>query len=308
MTLSVLKADSLTVRPEDIVSRLGGRVRIFSIDGSHTPIHTASDLHLAASVLTPGGVVIVDDIFNPDWPGVLAGVNAFFDAGRCGDLVPIVATDNKLILCHENHRQRYLAGILEILRFLQGDVAMRELRDVEVVGQPFPSLDLLLGSSDHARAFGRPLIRAMRFTSKEHPSYRLGCGWSSPEPWGTWTDGAEASLLIRLDSAESGPLMIEAWAQGFVRAGQPRLKVGLRTDGRDTGVWLFDRDDSPRLQHLRVAARKAPISALSLDLHIEAPRSPKELGLSERPSPSRPWSARHEDSGRRPPQRAACVQ
>lgn len=50
------------------------KIRIFSIDGCHTADATVSDLHVASDSLHPNGVVIVDDVFNPDWPGVVSGI------------------------------------------------------------------------------------------------------------------------------------------------------------------------------------------------------------------------------------------
>ena len=39
-----------------------------------------SDLRFAEEVLVNGGVVFVDDVFNPEWPGVVEGVPAFLRA------------------------------------------------------------------------------------------------------------------------------------------------------------------------------------------------------------------------------------
>ena len=194
--VEILKADSLTVRPEEILARAGGPVRIFSVDGSHTALHTESDVRLAASVLAPGGVIVVDDIFNPEWPGVLAGMDNLFRATDRHGLVPIIAADNKLVLCAESARASYWAGLHDYLRAVQGAVGTRRLWGFEVIDQPFPWIDLCLGEASHARAFGRPLLRAMRFTAGIHPAYRFGAGWSHPESWGTWTDGPEARLTL----------------------------------------------------------------------------------------------------------------
>ncbi len=179
------QADSMTVQPKEVMELLGGPVRIFSVDGCHTPEHTANDMRLAASVLAPGGIVVVDDIFNPEWPGVLAGVEDFLRAGDRPSLVPIIAADNKLILCQDDFRERYRVGLGGFLAQIQGEVGTRSLFGFEVIDQPFPELDMFLDPESHARALGRPLLRAMRFTASEPPAYRFGPGWSSPESWGT---------------------------------------------------------------------------------------------------------------------------
>ena len=52
-------------------------VQVFSVDGCHTYECTLSDLHLAFQTIAPNGVVILDDHFNPSWPGVSTGLGAF---------------------------------------------------------------------------------------------------------------------------------------------------------------------------------------------------------------------------------------
>ena len=49
-------------------------VRLFSIDGCHTSEATVKDLRIASETLHEKGVVILDDVFNPDWPGVVTGL------------------------------------------------------------------------------------------------------------------------------------------------------------------------------------------------------------------------------------------
>ena len=52
-----------------------------------------SDLRFAEEVLVNGGVVFVDDVFNPEWPGVVEGVAAFLRA------VPANARAGAVRLC-----------------------------------------------------------------------------------------------------------------------------------------------------------------------------------------------------------------
>jgi hypothetical protein len=92
----VLKADSLTVTSDDILSRVG-RVRIFSVDGGHLYRHVAHDLPLALSTLSPGGVIVVDDFCNSEWPEVTFATYDFMRA-QAGKIVPAILTRNKLYL------------------------------------------------------------------------------------------------------------------------------------------------------------------------------------------------------------------
>ena len=92
----VLKANSLTLTSDDILSRVGS-VRIFSVDGGHLYHHVAHDLPLALSALAPGGVIVVDDFCNAEWPDVTSATYDFVRAQE-GKIVPAILTRNKLYL------------------------------------------------------------------------------------------------------------------------------------------------------------------------------------------------------------------
>jgi hypothetical protein len=92
----VQKADSLTLASDDVLSRVG-KVRIFSIDGGHLYHHVAHDLALAFSTLARGGVIIVDDFCNSEWPEVTSATYDFVRA-QGGEIAPAILTRNKLYL------------------------------------------------------------------------------------------------------------------------------------------------------------------------------------------------------------------
>ena len=68
------QGDSTRLVHEPHVRSAVAPCRLFSLDGGHTAEHTASDLRFAEQVVVNGGVVFVDDILNPEWPGVINGV------------------------------------------------------------------------------------------------------------------------------------------------------------------------------------------------------------------------------------------
>jgi hypothetical protein len=89
-------ANSLELTPEAILERAGGRPRLFSVDGGHTADITANDLRLAAAVLAPGGLLILDDAYNEAWPTVAEGMFRVFFEGQV-PLVPVATGGNKTI-------------------------------------------------------------------------------------------------------------------------------------------------------------------------------------------------------------------
>lgn len=92
--VDVIAKSSLEVYPKDILS-LCGKARLLSIDGGHTERCTMNDLLLAEATLADQGVLIVDDYFNPEWPGVSTAVSKYLSAPSSG-LRPFAISPGKV--------------------------------------------------------------------------------------------------------------------------------------------------------------------------------------------------------------------
>ena|ERR1700722_9312703 len=88
-----------------------GSLRFLSIDGGHTAEHTISDLKLANQLISNEGVVILDDILNGHWLGVIEGATHFL-LGR-PTLVPFALGQNKLYLCKLSFQKYYFNVLSE---------------------------------------------------------------------------------------------------------------------------------------------------------------------------------------------------
>jgi hypothetical protein len=130
----VLKADSLTLTSDDILSRVG-KVRVFSVDGGHLYHHVAHDLPLAFATLAPGGVILLDDFCNSEWPEVTSATYDFVRAQE-GEIVPAILTRNKLYLAAPDIASAY--GEFAT-RFAASEKQM-SLGLVEVMGRVVPYL------------------------------------------------------------------------------------------------------------------------------------------------------------------------
>ena len=75
---------------------LGEAFSFCHIDGGHTARETCEDLDLCSRILLPGGLVALDDYFNPAFPGVCEGAIKFW-LGHDGVLIPIAAGFNKVL-------------------------------------------------------------------------------------------------------------------------------------------------------------------------------------------------------------------
>jgi hypothetical protein len=105
----------------------------------------------------------------------------------------------------------------------------------------------------------------------------LYAGWSGPEPWGTWTEGDKATILIPLPkSGAVRAITLEMTAY----AGSSRTQ-GLRISHDGNLLW------QGRLPGGKTSAIRVPLESITatsgvvqLDLHIERPQSPKANGES----------------------------
>ena len=101
----IIQGDS-TDHALDLLSRLGkASLRFISIDGGHTPEHTVCDLSLANQLINNQGVVILDDILNYHWMGVIEGLGNFLDSKPT--LVPFAIGHNKLFLSKLSYQAYY---------------------------------------------------------------------------------------------------------------------------------------------------------------------------------------------------------
>ena len=190
--IEIIQSDSKLVSPERILAAGRGRpVRIFSVDGSHTMEHTLSDLKQASTILSDGGVIILDDIYSQDWPGVQEGFHHFMS--ESGTVAPLALGDNKLFLCKRyDHREMLAVFKVELRPYYL------TCKDVVVWGGDAVSMSL----QPPEYVFSEDLkpSKNVFYLCKEAVSLRcsLRSGWSYPESNGTWTVGNHAVAEMQL--------------------------------------------------------------------------------------------------------------
>ncbi len=107
------KADSRTMKPEDVLAKLGGeRVRLFHIDGEHSRHALSRDLELATAVLAPEGMIVLDDMLHPGYPTLMVAVQHYLEAHP--EMCPLAIIDRetivaatKFVLCRRDWFKRY---------------------------------------------------------------------------------------------------------------------------------------------------------------------------------------------------------
>jgi hypothetical protein len=94
--LKVIASPSTRVTPH----QLGGGFSFCHIDGGHSDVETYSDLALCTEISVPGGLIGLDDYFNPTFPGVSEGTVRFMEENP-GELRPLAVGYNKVLFQRE---------------------------------------------------------------------------------------------------------------------------------------------------------------------------------------------------------------
>ena len=102
------QGNSMELTGADLVRLAEGPLRFVSVDGGHTAQTTAHDLAAADMALAEGGIIVLDDAFNEQWPGVAEGLHRHF--ARRPNLVPFAIGANKTYFCRPSHRDAYRAA------------------------------------------------------------------------------------------------------------------------------------------------------------------------------------------------------
>lgn len=254
----ILKKDSLLLTPEDFDNR---QIRIFSVDGSHTAEHTESDLSFATRMLARGGVVILDDFYNQEWPGVQEGFYSFMS--HCCDRFAAVAYgDNKMIISSREDQPKLLEFFKNfILRFASFS------KPVVVHGNEA----LCISMKPAPEVFDRTNVslRPDSLPTAEAP-FHLGRGWGAMEPLGVWSIGPRAELVLDLNGS---PRSLTLSISPFLPAGRISRHIDVWLGGRLVAARdLLGREDVV----IELPPDMGSHAALAFD--IEHPDRPADFG------------------------------
>lgn len=129
-----LEIDSLQVNCSEVGEKQFG---IISIDGCHTEYHTINDLRVAQQLMAPTSVVILDDILNQDWMGVISGASKFFSTST--ELTPFAVGFNKLFCCPKSINAQVQNTVMNDHAVLK-TIGVIPRKKTEFVGYPIISL------------------------------------------------------------------------------------------------------------------------------------------------------------------------
>lgn len=105
--VAIIEGDSTKRTADDYRAAVGGGFRLFHVDGGHTAAIAKHDMAQAAEALVDGGVIILDDYFHEQWPGVSDGVRELFAEQPGIDLAPFAIGGNKVFFAQRAWAPKY---------------------------------------------------------------------------------------------------------------------------------------------------------------------------------------------------------
>jgi hypothetical protein len=138
----VVQRDTTSFSVVEIIELFGNRgVKFFSVDAGHTIQHAFNDLQLVQEVLSPGGIVALDDYMSVHWPGVTEGFYHFMHSGN-RRLRPFLYFQNKLFLTTISEHQSWLQQFRIAIEAICGDeIRTDRWKTVEIAGAQCLSFD-----------------------------------------------------------------------------------------------------------------------------------------------------------------------
>jgi hypothetical protein len=111
-----LAADSMGLSAATLRGHMASDgLRLFSVDGGHNIEHVLNDLSLAQDLVSPGGIVFLDDFFGRCWPSVTEGTFRYFDSHN-RRLAPFLIHENKLMLTTYSEHRNTLDALHDFMR------------------------------------------------------------------------------------------------------------------------------------------------------------------------------------------------
>jgi hypothetical protein len=273
--VNIIQKNSLELTRADLSADNESIIRLFSVDGSHTAEHTFSDLRISSNLLSQEGLIILDDFYNPDWPGVQEGFHRFLRESS-EDIAPIAYGNNKLFLCHKNCYNDYLAFVENDLRPYLTHYKQVRIGNFRVAHIRLPDPELVLS---------RDLSLAQDVLSLRQPAFSarvtLENGWSTPTPGGIWTVGPSAELRLELREIPAGEARLVIGLEPFLHARRASRELSVNVNSRYLGKFLFEKSGPGRLE---VPLPPGLLAATCrIQFGIEEPERPSEtLGTTDK--------------------------
>jgi hypothetical protein len=110
----------------------------------------------------------------------------------------------------------------------------------------------------------------------------LGEGWAAPEPAGVWTDGEQASLVLRLTDGVPEEAELALRVAPFVTPDHPVLEVEASALAEQLAARVFRHGEAPRLFRISLPPPvRGQGGRTIVELRLRDPARPADLGLGD---------------------------
>ena len=129
-----------------------------------------------------------------------------------------------------------------------------------------------------------PLGSTISFTNSGNADQFKSGWWSSAEPWGSWTIGNTADLILPLTEVPKKDLVLNSMVKAYINEKNLQQEIAVIINGRQIDRWIFRHGD--------IQQRKAtiPVSLLQgfvgrpilhITFQMKNPISPSDLNISK---------------------------
>jgi len=106
----------------------------------------------------------------------------------------------------------------------------------------------------------------------------LGFGWSIPEPWGVWSEGSVARLVVGFDGLFDKPMTLKVRARGLGVHPATTQTVSVVANGNPVATWELSENSVDEYK-APIPARLDPNQPMVIEFHIQHPISPRQDGF-----------------------------
>ena len=141
-SIELISKDSLAFTDKELqqITKTHGLFSMFSVDGGHTALHLSVDFLTASKLTSSRGMIIIDDLFHPDWPGVTEGIIGVLST-RISPFVPLFMTRKKLYLSHVSYHETYKQFVADAyLQYASANNFLPWMKPVDFVNWKIPSI------------------------------------------------------------------------------------------------------------------------------------------------------------------------
>ena len=111
---TLIKGNTQFMSIEEVNKVTSTKLRMLHIDGGHEHDEVLNDLTKFSTLVDKTGIIILDDINDPVYPGVSSAMAEFLQCGNNTDWTTCVIGHNKIYLCNPALRKYYQSRLLSM--------------------------------------------------------------------------------------------------------------------------------------------------------------------------------------------------